>query len=443
MELGCPRAGAVPPTSPLRSPRTRPRGGELQPTSCVAWRTDADTELFTAVQRWRSARRLPRLVHLIDDDNALLVDFDNVVSVESFVQLTRAHSEAELEEVFPGPDSMCAQGPEGRYAHELVVPFVAARRRPPPTSAPLVVHKASVSTFHPGSDWLYAKLYCGEVIADEVITDLLAPVKDHLITSGLADRWFFIRYSDPEPHLRVRFHGRRAALHNRALPHLEEALRPWLLDGRIWRVSLESYERELDRYGGATAIELAEQLFHADSDAAAEIVARLAPGRAGADARWRLALRGSDLILSRLGLDVTHKLAVMRSTRDTFVHEHHLEGDSWRRVSRRHRELAPGLEPLLAPTWDRGHDLAPGFQILDELGDRVSEIAEQLGDLDRHGDLTVPIAELATSFVHMHVNRLLRSSHRRQETILYEFLVRHYERLARRPQPDVERGGSG
>jgi hypothetical protein len=43
------------------------------------------------------------------------------------------------------------------------------------------------------------------------------------------------------------------------------------------------------------------------------------------------------------------------------------------------------------------------------------------------GRLSVPLMELAPSFLHMHANRLLRSAHRVQELVLYDFLVRLYE----------------
>ncbi len=58
--------------------------------------------------------------------DAVVFDLDNVLSVESFVQLVRERPAVVLEEFFPAPDELCATGPEGRYAHELVVPFIRA-----------------------------------------------------------------------------------------------------------------------------------------------------------------------------------------------------------------------------------------------------------------------------------------------------------------------------
>ena len=46
----------------------------------------------------------------------------------------------------------------------------------------------------------------------------------------------------------------------------------------------------MERYGGPEGMQLAEQLFHADSEAVAGD-RRALDGDEGADARWRLALR--------------------------------------------------------------------------------------------------------------------------------------------------------
>jgi len=47
------------------------------------------------------------------------------------------------------------------------------------------------------------------------------------------------------------------------------------------------------------------------------------------------------------------------------------------------------------------------------------------------------IADLAASFSHMHVNRLMRSSQRAHELVLYDFLFQIYDgRVARKKQTE-------
>jgi hypothetical protein len=148
---------------------------------------------------------------LADGDNELPVDLDNVLSVETFVELVKDREQASLVEL-PGPGQLYARGPEGRFVHELVIPFVrvpeaagpardgaAGTREPSPRLRP---GRAPCRRFPPGSAWLYAKLYTGPATADQVLQEVVRPVTAAALTAGAADRWFFIRYGDPDWHLR-------------------------------------------------------------------------------------------------------------------------------------------------------------------------------------------------------------------------------------------------
>ncbi|MDN5916015.1 MAG: lantibiotic dehydratase [Pseudonocardia sp.] len=385
---------------------------------------------YTEVQGWRADRGLPRRVELVDGDNRLLVDFDNALSVDSFVTLVRRRTEAILEELYPGPDQLCAEGPEGRFTHELVVPFTVSRapkradtRQPAPQSR---------RRYPPGDRWLYAALYCGPTIADAALHDVLGPLANRLLTEGRAERWFFLRYGDPDHHLRVRFAGDPESLQRTVLPALTRAVTPLVDDGRIWRVVTDTYVPEIERYGGPAALRLAERVFHADSEAVVAILGRLSPGDAGRTERWQLALHGMDGLLSGLGFDLPGKLAIVRRLRDGYATEHHLDGAARRPIGARFREQQPDLAALLGPVWPDGHPLVPGFEALARLRAAAESIAPRLRALDAAGELTLPLDELAPSYLHMHANRLLRASQRRQEAVLYDFLTRLYEQRQHR-----------
>jgi thiopeptide-type bacteriocin biosynthesis protein len=392
-------------------------------------------DLYTEVQKWRAARRLPRLAQLSDADSLLLIDLDSISSIESFVQLTRARTDVVLVELYPSPDELCVDGPEGLYAHELVVPFVARQRQPAPRRpAPIRLGSVGQRRLAPGSVCAYLKVYCGEVTADTVLTEVVAPLRDRLIAPGVAEHWFFVRYADPDSHLRIRFFGSPERLHELVLPELLDAMEPVVRDGLAWRLSLDTYEREVERYGGAQGVLIAERIFHADSDAVVDILSGLGPGEGGARARWQLALRGADVVLAALGLPAPRKLTLMRELERNFADEHRFDGAARRAVARRYRQEYPALEALLDPTWAPADPLAPACGTLARLGECIAAEAVELNELDRLGLLGVTVDDAAASFVHMHVNRLLRSNHRLHEAVLYAFLARLYEGRVRRAE---------
>src|SRR4029450_2966008 len=159
----------------------------------------AGADQFAAVQAWRAERRLPRYVALADRDHQLVIDLDNVLSVEALARQLRGRRQAVLVEMFPDPDALCVTGPEGRFVHELVVPFVqGAPPRPDPDNAtPQAPGSAVRRRFPPGSEWLYAKLYTGAGTADQVLNHLVGPLVRSRLASGAADAWFFIPSRDP------------------------------------------------------------------------------------------------------------------------------------------------------------------------------------------------------------------------------------------------------
>ncbi len=165
-----------------------------------------DSAGFRAVNAWREKRRIPRMVALADGDNTLIIDFDNVLSVETFMDIIRKREDVQLIEMFPGPDQLCVRGPEGRFVHELVIPFVRKasqkdNRLEQGKTTSLSRHswRSSVArVFPPGSEWLYARLYTGTYAAEHVLREVVGPLARKAQQSGAADQWFFVRYADPE-----------------------------------------------------------------------------------------------------------------------------------------------------------------------------------------------------------------------------------------------------
>jgi class I lanthipeptide synthase len=411
--------------------------------------THARDEMFTIVQAWRNERQLPRLVTLAENDNGLVVDLENILSVECFVHHLKGRKDAEILEVFPAPDQLIATGPEGWFAHEVIVPVVRRAARPRPTARETPAEPGSRPpegrpgaglrrTLPPGSEWLYASLYTGTATADRVLLEAVGPLARESIDSGAADRWFFIRYGEGGWHLRVRLHGEPDALRDRVLPALGEATSPLLEDGRLWRVRLDTYEREVERFGGTEGIEIAERMFHADSKAVLDLLERLEQGDEGADERWRLAVAGSAMLLSDLGLGIHEKLTLTERLRDEFAAEYRSDANLTRQIAERFRKERSNLEPLLNSPEDEDHPLGPGFVILRQRSERIAPLVEELTSLNEEGRLSVPLSELAASHVHMHVNRLLRSEHRAHELVIHDFLARLY-----RSRAEQEAAGRG
>jgi thiopeptide-type bacteriocin biosynthesis protein len=383
-----------------------------------------NSERFRAAQKLRELRALPRWIALADGDNVLPFDLDNCISVDSLVAVVSRRDDATLVEVFPAPDELPAMGPEGRFTHEIVVPFVrnaSPRSRGRRDPEGWTTRSTTRRSFAPGSEWLYAKLFGGTGTADLVLMDVIAP----LLASQRPDRWFFIRFGDPHHHVRVRIRGGPRRLVEEVLPQLYELAGPLLDDGRITKLQLDTYDREIERYGGPEGIELAEAIFEADSWAVLAMIEWL-DGDAEPDARWRLAIRGMHLLLLDLGLDLAQRVRVIQSARARFGAEHHVNVAFEKQLGTKFRAERLALEALLSTPPGTDHPLDSCFALLADRSEKIGAIAREFATREAQGCLGISVEEIAGSVLHMHANRLLRYQQRSQELVLYDFLSRLY-----------------
>ncbi|MCX4745877.1 thiopeptide-type bacteriocin biosynthesis protein [Kitasatospora sp. NBC_01287] len=145
---------------------------------------------------------------------------------------------------------------------------------------------------------LHLFLHCGTEETDAFLVRQLAPLLDGLVRDGRADRWFFIRYQEGGPHLRIRIRGlaadtatelpgllaqlaEQAEPHHPAPPNTVPAEPGWA--SRHAEVRPVPYRPETERYGGARALPIAEEVFAASSRVALSALAALVPQPPGAN----------------------------------------------------------------------------------------------------------------------------------------------------------------
>lgn len=392
---------------------------------------------YVAAQALRAARALPRWVVLADGDNELVIDLENALAVDSLVQVLKPREEATLLEWYPAETGAAAHGPAGRYAHQVIVPFVGVPGQPAAdasglrSTTPRRDNAPVQRSCGPGSEWVFAKVYGGTATADRLLTDVVGPTSERLLKKGVIDRWFFIRYADPDDHVRWRVQvpvgGSAAAVRTQ----LERALASAVERELGWRIAFDTYEREIERYGGPRALLLAERWFHADSQAVVEVLREL-EADGSPDDRWLATILSIDRMLGDLGFDLATKAAAMREARERFGVEFKVDAAFRRALGDRLRPMARTLESLLSEGPERGSVLASAAASFARRSRQSRRAVASLQRLAAAGRLSRSVFDLSFSYVHMAVNRLIRSETRMHELVLYDFLAQTYARqLAR------------
>jgi thiopeptide-type bacteriocin biosynthesis protein len=426
-----------------------------------------------AVDTWRKKKKIPRFVYLTEADNQLLIDFDNVLSVEAFVEYIKKHPEARLVEMLHDPQDLCVRGPEGTFVNEVVIPFVrnpkpeqseagsksgpgksrqsdasdasgesresnglnqydarhpAAHESALPLSKPLASSAVPVElrSFLPGSEWLYAKIYASASHMDRLLIQSIRPLIQSAFAAGTVDRWFFIRYSDPNLHLRIRFHGDRRTLGRDLLPQLWECVNPGIQKGTIWRVQFDTYEREVERYGGLAGIHIAERLFHLDSDLVLELLNILA-ATGTTTPRWHVACYSVDRLLSGLGMNLNARRVLVNNLGKHYEKNFSVNQRYKKQISEKFRTHRSALEKIIGADEDVDGLLHLIRSTVGPYSERLKTIQAELEEKRQSDELSQTIPELASSYVHMHLNRMFRSAQNAQEMVLYDFLARTYD----------------
>ena len=359
----------------------RPAGavpGELagEPGRAEAARPGAGAARFRAVQRWRAARRLPRWIALADGDNELPIDLDNVLAVDTLVELVKGREQATLVELFPGPDQLCVRGPEGRFVHELVVPFVrrGERRRRAGTrgrraeriavAAPRHRTSASLAS-RPAPSGCTPSSTPARRPLDQVLRDVVRPVVETAVPSRRGGPLVLRPLRRPRlaPAAAVpRPAGPAAAA--RCSPPCKRPRRPcWTTAGCGGSSSTPTSARS-----SATAAPRASSWPSGSSTPTARPSWRWPgcfPEDARGDVRWRLALRRDGPAPGRPGLRPGHAACGHPHRRGTRSRPSSTRMPSFEhQLGAKFRPERKGLEALLDPTPEADTPLASGLEVL-------------------------------------------------------------------------------
>jgi lantibiotic biosynthesis protein len=395
---------------------------------------------------------LPRWVGIADGDNVLSLDLESGIAIEVLVAAFNKTERLQLVELFLSPDELCAGTGKDRFVHELVLPLIRNRKQPdvpgiPTRSSAEQKPGGGERSVHPGgglpeaaeaerlrlpgSDWLSYRIFGGPAMLDRVLANCIGEHADRWRELEWIEDWFFIRYADPSPHLRVRFRGQPGQLVGKVLPGMHRLSEQLLGDRLIDDVEIVAYRRELERYGGAAGIGLCEQWFGQESR---RIAALLAKTRGGPSRwRWQLAMAGLVRDLSDLGLEPDGLLALFETIADGFRREFRMEKGRLASLGRKYRALT--AEVCAACSGELPGDFPHpehAARILDSGGQERRRIGRQLRELSANGRLYGTVESLLPSFVHMTCNRWFVDRPRANEMVLYDLMRRGLSALRAR-----------
>ena len=383
-------------------------------------------ELFAAFAEFRLTWKMPAFVAVSEGDNELVIDTNNESSILLLMDELKGKESVTLVEFFV-EDKSPIESPRGSHANEILLAFY--KDQPIGNTAAALpsaeVQQDSITrTFAPGDEWLYFKIYTGYKTGDDILGNVIKSLSEELIESNLVEKWFFIRYADPKFHVRLRFLLADKRWCGEVILRVNEALKPYRESGAVWNVQLDTYNREIERYG-EHLIEHSETIFYRDSEAIASILS-LIEGEEGEYIKWLSAMKGIDYYLDLFAFTQEEKRALIDTLRGNFETEFGAGKDFRSQLDKKFRKNKETIDRWLVPSLENMEALKeeyePILEILDKRNKDLEPVAKEIMAVANRDE----IMQLLASYLHMNINRLFRSKNRLHEFVVFDLVERAY-----------------
>ena len=402
-------------------PRVCYRNLIISRASWLLLRNDLPSSQLTDWPAILSAKGVPDRFMITLADNELLIDSRVPDTLKLLDQELRKRPSVRVTEFLAVPESCPVRQDGQTFTHEVILPF---RNTSAPAIPPLASQTGELPQrrFSVGSEWLYLKIYTGEKVADTLLVQDLFPTVQQLLSTHIVSQFHFVRYQDPDPHVRLRFRGNpHVEFYHYVIRAVERALHAHIQAGEVHKIQTDTYQRELERYG-MHRIDLCEALFHQDSLSTLQFLSQTGESF-DENLRFGFAIHKIDALLKETQPTLPGRLLQINALKESFFRE--FEGDSTLRqqLNERYRAYRPLIE----------HALSRPFPLLNGQENWTSHqqtLLEQLTEMTPEPEQRQSIVD---SLIHMLVNRLFPSKQRAYELVLYHCLAKHYDSVRARP----------
>lgn len=264
-----------------------------------------------------------------------------------------------------------------------------------------------------GEEWIYYKVYCGNKTSDTILTQIIKPLTENLLREKIINKWFFIRYTDPENHLRVRFHCSEFSNLCKVIEKFKNAIKPYVDADLIWNIKIDTYQREVERYGINYMFD-SESLFFIDSEACISALSIIYDD----EILFLFVLRSIDSLLSIFQYNIDKKVSFFKRNKEAFKKEFNADKKLNRQLNLKYQLSRHKLEQFMSSKLDDIN--LPLLDILRLKEEGMKPIVAKMKDIED---------KLLSNYIHMMINRFFRDKQRLHELVCYDFLYRYCSKV--------------
>ncbi len=385
------------------------------------------TEQKEYFERFRLKHDLPEKVLFVENDNNLLIDFTKEEGIAIFLHYLNRYKYVSVEEFLFTEENCIVRDKTGApYTNEMIIPFFRENSNGF-NSSKIIKYSDTLFVkrkFSPYSQWIYFKIYAGSAMAEKILRTSILEFIDDETQQQLFEKFYFVRYRDDNSHFRIRFYNHQPNMQAEVYIRFVKKMQPLLDKGAINKILLDTYSREIERYG-ENLIEETEIIFYHDSLAVLRFIS-LIDGEEGEKYRILFGLRGIDILLNDFSLTLFEKRELLKRVQSAFFNEFGSDPGLQKQLNSKYRAFQKSIFSHLDPLQDETNEIEEGvaiFKTRSEMNEPiVKAILTKLSVDNRQEELFY----LLSSYIHMFMNRLFISNQRKYELVLYHFLEKYY-----------------
>jgi len=376
------------------------------------------------VTEWKNKYHIPDRFVIIEFDHELMIDITNELSMEVFLSVIRKKEILQLEEfLFTGSNSSVKNDSGENYVNQFILSFF--RKNPKPTGGFTGLDNITDTTtqrkFFPGDKWLYFKIYCGTKGSNTLLKEVVGPFIERLTKRGVLDSWHFLRYADPDDHIRLRIHTDNLSQISKIISSFYKMIDRFAKNNAITKVVVDTYDRELERYGRSNII-LAEDFFYKDST----LILEMLKVTGDQSLLWLMAIKYMDLLLGRFQFGATEKKELLQFMAVSYSSEFNLNRENKKEFAAKFARQEDTLERVLRFGLPETLIEEQLLQLINNGLNSMQPTIDLIREADKASGLNVGLKDLLISFIHMSMNRLFPEKQRYNEMVLYNVVYLYY-----------------
>lgn len=367
-------------------------------------------------KEFKNQWKIPNKIFLVEGDNKLLFDLESEIYLNLFFNIvSKKRNVILVEDITHNKNSLVVSQKNRPFYSELILPVVLKNEKNDRNTNVNFNNKNKVlPQLSPLSKCLYFNIYTGEQQMDSLIKEELFKLNKILFDGNLIENFFFIRYNENGHHLRLRYFLNDYNSYNKLFFYIRETFQKYVTNNLIKKVDICTYDREIERYD-YLGINFTEIYFGKESQMIILLLSKL--DIIDFKERWLIGIVYVNKLLDKFSYSLEEKTELLFHLSSQFNREFNTNKHLTKIISSKYKDCENIISDSILKKNTHLEDI---YLLFDNF------LSSVLFEYDLKGKTKADRNNYLGSLIHMFLNRLLISQHRKQELLIYNFMSKFY-----------------